>query len=310
MAAPDLSIVMLSWNTRDLTCAALEALRGCAAASPHSYEIVVLDNASDDDSVAVIGERFPEVRLYRNDENLGYARGVNQGLELATGRFICLLGSDTEVRPGTFERMIDFMASHPEVGGVAPRLVNPDGSPQRACMRFPDLKVALWYDTWLEAKWPKNKVLDHYHYRDWAHDEDRSVDQPPGTCFMIRREVYDEVGPMDRKLWLFFNDVDWCLRIRKAGWDIWYLHQETEVLHHLGASTSRFAHFPFEWHKNRLHYYRKHYHIFGTLVVKAAIVYVGLREVLKIRRQLEDKKEFRAHASQVLGAMGKVLVSG
>ncbi|MEZ6194185.1 MAG: glycosyltransferase family 2 protein [Planctomycetota bacterium] len=310
MTAPDLSIVMLSWNTEELTCAALEALARGREGSPLALEVIVIDNASADGSVEAVRTRFPWVRLYRNEENLGYARGVNQGLELATGRYLCLLGSDTEVRPGTFERMIGFLEEHEEVGGVAPRLVNPDGSPQRACMRFPDLRVALWYDTWLEERWPKNRVLDRYNYRDWSHDADARVDQPPGTCFLVRREVYDEIGPMDRRLWLFFNDVDWCLRMRKAGWEIWYLHEGTEVLHHLGASTSRFAHFPFEWHKNRLQFYRKHYHVAGVVLVKAAILYVGLREIRRIRRHLESTREFLAHARQVAAAMLRVLVTG
>ena len=125
---------------------------------------------------------------------------------------------------------------------------------------------------------------------------------------MVRREVYEEVGPMDRMLWLFFNDVDWCLRIRRAGWDIRYLHENTEVLHHLGQSTSRFPTFPFEWHKNRLHFYRRHFHTMGVFIVKSAMIYIGLREVLRIRRNLESHREFMQHAGQVVRALGGVLV--
>ncbi|MEE9394017.1 MAG: glycosyltransferase family 2 protein [Planctomycetota bacterium] len=310
MTIPDFSIVVLSWNTEALTKACLNALRHCREASELGDEVIVIDNASEDGSVAMIQREFPEVRLYENDRNVGYARGVNQGLRLATGRNVALLGSDTEVRPGTFDRMLTFLDENPEVGAVSPRLIHPDGRPQAACMRFPDLKVALWYDTFLEAWKPKNEVLDRYHYRDWSHDSDREVDQPPGTCLLVRREVLDDVGVMDKKLWLFFNDVDWCLRIRRAGWRIWYLHEETEVLHHLGASTSRFGAFPFEWHKNRLHFYRKHYHLAGAFIVKSAMIYVAFREVNRIRVNLEDKREFFQHARQVVGALGRVLIRG
>ncbi|MCB9832232.1 MAG: glycosyltransferase family 2 protein [Planctomycetes bacterium] len=305
---PDISVVVLSWNTMELTRACLGALRICAEGSPLRLEVIVIDNASGDDSLAMIRAEFPEVRLYRNDVNQGYARGVNQGLALATGRSICLLGSDTEVRPGTFERLLGFLDEHPEVGAVAPRLVNPDGSIQRACMRFPDLRVALAYDTALEDLGLADRILDRYKYQDWSHDHDAIVDQPPGTCLMVKRAVYEAVGPMDRMLWLFFNDVDWCLRIRRAGWRIWYLHEGTSVLHHLGQSTGRFPTFPFEWHKNRLHFYRKHYHVLGSFVVKMAMIYVALRELRRIRRNLESNREFVAHASQVLRALGNVLI--
>ena len=305
---PDISVVVLSWNTLELTRACLRELRRCGESASLELEVLVIDNASADDSVAMIRAEFPEARLFLNDVNQGYARGVNQGLALAEGRFICLLGSDTEVRPGTFERMAAFLDEHPEVGAVAPRLVNADGSLQRACMRFPDLEVALAYDTFVEDLGWEGKILSHYKYEDWSHDHDAEVDQPPGTCLMVRREVYDQVGPMDRKLWLFFNDVDWCLRIRRAGWRIWYLHEETEVLHHLGQSTGRFPTFPYEWHKNRLHFYRKHFHAAGVFIVKMAMIYVAGRELLRIRRNLESTREFIAHGSQVLKALGNVLV--
>lgn len=308
-ATPDLSIVILSWNTCDLTRACLDWLRRARAASSYAIETIVIDNASADDSLAMIGREFPEVRLYKNAVNVGYARGVNQGLRLARGRFTMLLGSDTEVRPGTIDTMLRFLEAHPKVGAVAPRLIYPDGRPQRSCMRFPDLTTALWYDTFLEANWPDGKPLRRYFYKDWDHTGDRPVDQPPGTCLMVRREVIDEVGPMDKKLWLLFNDVDWCKRIKKAKWEIWYLHEGTEVGHHLGGSTRRFQAFPVEWHRNRLHYYRKHYSILGTAICKLSLVYVVVREVIRLKRQIENAIEFRKHAVQIVRAGLGVLFS-
>jgi GT2 family glycosyltransferase len=302
MPPPDVSIVILSWNTRDLTRACLAALRACAERSTLVLDVIVIDNASADDSVDMMRAEFPEVRLFRNETNLGYAKGVNQGLALARGRMTMLLGSDTEVRPGTIDEMVRFLDEYPEVGAVAPRLVYPDGRPQRSCMRFPDLKTALYYDTALEHFWPEAQVLRNYNYKDWDHTGSRPVDQPPGTCLLVRKEVVDQVGPMDRRLWLLFNDVDWCRRIRSAGWQIWYLHEGTEVAHHLGGSTRNLRSFPVEWHKNRLFYYRKHYHLMGTVLVKLALIYVVTREVVRIRRNLDDTREFFRHASQVVRA--------
>ncbi len=305
---PDISLIVLSWNTLELTRACLRELENCAKDSPLSYETIVIDNHSEDGSADMIAQEFPRARLERNQENVGYARGVNQGLALATGRLLTLLGSDTEVRVGTLEYMAEYLMANPNIGVVAPRLVNPDGTSQRACMRFPDLKVALAYDTALEHTQFGDKILNYYKYEDWGHDQDAFVDQPPGTCLMLKREVYDSVGPMDRMLWLFFNDVDWCLRIRRAGWDIRYLHENTSVLHHIGQSTSRFPTFPYEWHKNRLHFYRKHYHAMGVFFVKIAMIYIAAREVVRMRKNLESTREFFTHAGQVVRALGGVLL--
>ena len=197
----DLSIIILSWNTRDLTVACLTALKGCLEAFPSSAEVIVIDNASADDSVDALQCDFPWVDLHINDDNVGYARGVNQGLDLARGRRVMLLGSDTEVRGETLPLLWAFLDEHPDVGMVAPRCVDPDGTLQRGCMRFPNLMTALYYDTFLEKVSPNNTTLHRYFYKDWDHLGTRAVDQPPATCVMVRREVIDEVGPMDRRLW-------------------------------------------------------------------------------------------------------------
>lgn len=306
----DLSIVILSWNTCELTVACLSALKARLEGWDRTAEIIVIDNASDDESVATLTRDFAWVDLYENPENVGYARGVNQGLRLATGRRIMLLGSDTEVRGDTLSTLWNFMDEHPDVGVVAPRCVDPDGTLQRGCMRFPDLKTALFYDTCLEQWCPDSPTLRRYFYKDWDHLGTRAVDQPPATCIMVRREVVDEVGPMDRGLWLLFNDVDWCLRIRRAGWDIYYVDDDTEVLHHRGGSTAKRASFPVDWHRDRLYFYRKHYHCVGAIIAKMALLYVGVREIIRIRRNLESSREFFQHAKQVVRAMGGVLIRG
>lgn len=309
-SSPDLSIVILSWNTRDLTAACLRSLKNCLDTWSVSTEVVVIDNASDDDSASVIERDFSWVQLHVNSENVGYARGVNQGIEEARGHRVMLLGSDTEVRGDTLPILWDFLDAHPEVGMVAPRCVDPDGGLQRGCMRFPDLKTALYYDTLFEKLSPENKTLHRYFYKDWDHIGTRSVEQPPATCVMVRREVIDEVGPMDKRLWLLFNDVDWCLRIHRAGWEIYYVDDGTEVLHHRGASTSRRENFAVDWHRDRLYFYRKHYHLMGVFMAKMALLYVGGRELLRIRRNLESRTEFVEHAKQVIRAMGGVLLRG
>ena len=155
---PDLSIVILTWNTVDLTLACLEALEREADVGDgprYTREVIVVDNGSEDRTAEAVAERFPDVVLVRNDENRFYAAGNNQGAQVATGRWLCLLNSDTEVRPGALDRLVDFLEQNGgEYGACAPRLVHPDGKVQKACKRFPGLMVALCFDSFWVASGP------------------------------------------------------------------------------------------------------------------------------------------------------------
>lgn len=268
MSAPVLSVVVLSWNTKDLTLACLGAL---FAESPrHAREVIVVDNGSADGSADAIAAAFPQVRLVRNAENRLYAAGNNQGVAVATGEFVCTLNSDTEVRPGALDRLVDFLRQHPQHGAVAPKLVDPDGSVQRACQRFPTLGSALCFDSWWGTWWPGSRVQDRYLMRDFDHLSSRDVEQPPGACFVMRRDEWQAFGGFDEQLALFYNDVDLCRRLWAKGRRIHYL-AEAEVLHHRGASTKHFARMLVIWHKNRLAYYRKHHGALGALWVRGCV---------------------------------------
>lgn len=301
----DVSLIILSWNTKDLLRACLDSLpRGLGRLRS---EVIVIDNASHDGSADLVAREFPEVRLVRNAENRGYAPAVNQGLALGRGRHLCLLGSDTEAHERCFESLVAHLDAHPLVGAVAPRLENPDGSVQRACMRFPRLGTALWWDTPLQHFFPNARELRRYQMKEWDHRGSRAVDQPPGTCLMVRRAVLERVGPMDPRLWLFFNDVDWALRIRRAGYDIHYLDGPS-LLHHLGGSTRHYADFGPEWHRNRIRYYSKHFHTAGRVTTKLALVWVALRYLWQVRRNVESWADWRPHAGGIVKSMLQMLV--
>lgn len=304
-APPDLSLVILSWNTKDYLRACLEHVR--AGTGGLRTQIVVIDNASHDGSADMVAAEFPEVELHRNAENRGYALGVNQGLSLSRGRTVGLLGSDTEVTPEALPRLLAFLDAHPEAGVVAPRLLNFDGTTQRACMRFPSLATALTWDTPVHRLWPDNPELRRYEMRDWDHRGTREVEQPPGTCLVVTREFLDVVGPMDGRLWLFFNDVDWMLRARRAAFEVWYL-DEAEVRHHLGGSTKGYADFAAEWHRNRVRFYAKHFGWPGSFLTKLAAVYVALRQCVRISRELPFGPEFRSHCRGILGLAREILL--
>ena len=285
--APELSIVILSWNTRELTRKCLESLlpaRAAAAASgPPSFEVIVVENGSGDGSAEMVARDFPSVRLLRNEKNEGYARGNNQGIAVATAPLVLLLNSDTEVRPGVLATLVDFLRSSPGYGAVAPRLVHPDGRVQTSCMRFPDLRVGFLYDSWFERRYGRGKHMRRYFMEDFDHLHDADVEQPPGACLLVRRDLLNRIGGFDESLFLFFNDVELCRAIADAGFKIRYL-AAPEVLHHVGSSTAKFQDFVAEWGTNRVRYYRKRHGLLGVATIKFAFLLRAAEEAWKTWR--------------------------
>jgi GT2 family glycosyltransferase len=283
-APPELSIVVLSWNTRELLRACLKSLFG----QEHGLrlEVIVVDNGSRDESAAMVAADFPAAILVKNGVNEGYARGNNQGLKRATAPLLMTLNSDTEVRAGALRTMAGFLRVSPEHGAVAPRLVNPDGSVQRACMRFPTLAAGFLWDSWFERRFGRSRAVRRWFMDDFDHLGDADVDQPPGACLMMRREVWEKCGPFDERMWLFYNDVDLCRSIHDAGWKIRYLSR-AEVMHHRGRSTAQYRDFTGEWIVNRVRYYRKRHGRVGALVIKSWVWLRSLEERAKLRKSFE-----------------------
>lgn len=265
----ELSVVIPSWNTVDLLRA---CLRHLLAADLPEAEVIVIDNASADGSADMVAREFPAVLLVRNPENAGFARACNQGLRLARGSFVLLLNSDTEVAPDAIARLLAFLGEHPDYAAAAPLLHSPDGRVQPSLKRFPTLATALWFATPLERWFPDSRELRRYFMRDADQERSADVDQPPAACLLVRRSALDAVGLFDEQLWLFYNDVDLSKRMARAGLRTRYV-AEARVLHHEGASTSKFGRFLPEWHKNRLHYYHKHHGRLGGLWLKACVLF-------------------------------------
>ncbi len=282
MSGVYLSVVVLSWNTREILRACLTALARDQPRRPR--EVIVVDNASADGSAEMVAREHPEVRLLRNAENRLYAEANNQGARAAQGRYLCLLNSDTEVRPGALDRLAGFLETHPAHAACAPRLVNPDGTVQRACRRFPSLLEPLLESTSL-GMFPPGSWLSWWNRMgDFDHRHSRDVSQPPGACFMLRSAEYRELGGLDPALSLFFNDVDLCLALQRKGRRIHYL-SEAVVMHHQGSSTRAqdARHRNLLWMRNRMSYYRKHHGRLGAAWMRVVLGLWALENRARIR---------------------------
>ncbi|HTF90443.1 MAG TPA: glycosyltransferase family 2 protein [Planctomycetota bacterium] len=261
----EVAVVIPAWNTRELLSSCLFALEKSSV----PLEIVVVDNHSSDGSAEMVEREHPRARLLRNPENRGFAAASNQGIAATTAPFVLLLNSDTEVAPDAVARLLRFLEQNPSYAAAAPRLLNPDGSTQRACMNFPSLGTALWFGTPLERWFPHSAELERYFARSFDHEHDSDVDQPPAAALLLRRAALERVGLLDESMFLYFNDVDLSKRLAAAGWCSRFL-RDARVVHVGGASTRQFGLRLERWHLDRLRYYRKHHGWFAGPWVKAA----------------------------------------
>jgi len=221
---------------RDLLRRALASVYASWDDKP-GLEIIVVDNASHDDSVAMLRATFPDVQVIANTENRGFTGGNNQGLAAATGDFLLLLNPDTEVVDNALPRMVEYLQAHPDVGMAGPQLLNPDGSVQSSRRRFPTLPVLFLESTWLEKLAPR-KQLHYYYAQEQPDDLVQDVDWITGAAMLTRREAFAQVGGMDEGFFMYSEELDWCRRMRDAGWRIVYF-PEARVIHHEGKSSEQ-----------------------------------------------------------------------
>lgn len=253
---PDLSIIIVNWNVRDLLRRCLHSI--LANVPGGQLEIIVVDNGSTDGSAEMVRTEFPLVRLIANPDNRGFPAANNQGLEVARGRYVLLLNPDTEVVGDALATMAAFADAHPDVGILGPQLLNPDGSVQSSRRRFPTLLTALFESTWLQPYAPR-RLLEHYYVLDCPDDEVQDVDWVTGAALMARREAVKQVGPLDEGFFMYSEELDWCRRFREAGWRVVYL-PTARIVHYVGKSSEQVLparHIHFQTSKVR--YFRKYH---------------------------------------------------
>lgn len=260
----DLSVIIVSYNTKELTLACIETVLN-SVCDPYKIEVLVVDNASTDGTVEEIRSTYPSALCIKNRTNVGFSKANNRGIEVAHGRYVLLLNSDTEVPGNTLKDLIVYMDKHADVGATTGKLLLENGTMDPACHRgIPTLWASFTYVSKLEYFFPRSKLFGQYHqyYKDLTTIHE--VDCISGAFYMVRREAIEAVGILDESFFMYGEDVDWSYRIRKAGWKIIFnptvtvLHRKKQSGRHHKNRLQRVETDKY-FHENNLRFYMKHF---------------------------------------------------
>jgi N-acetylglucosaminyl-diphospho-decaprenol L-rhamnosyltransferase len=305
----DLAVVIVNWNVRDLLRACLASVYADLATSGLRAQVWVVDNASQDGSPEIVRADFPQARLVVSPENLGFAGGNNLALRqlgtTAPPRYALLLNPDAELRPGALRTLLDFIEGRPPVGVAGARLFYGDGRFQHSAFRFPGLWQIAFDLFPLPSRLYRSRLNGRYPQAWYERGTPFPVDHPLGAAMMVRWEVIQHVGLFDQEFHMYCEEIDWCMRIKRAGWEI-YCVPGADVVHHVGQSTYQVREDSFVnlWHSRR-RLYDKHYGPLKRWLAKR-LVRVGMR--YKIHTALREgargqEDETAAHVRAYTGAL-------
>ncbi len=314
----DISVIIVSWNVRELLRKALLSLTRGQPPSTEGYyplpggrtlDIWVVDNASADGSPDMVRESFPGVHLLANADNRGFAAANNQAIPVSAGRYVLLINSDAEVVGDALTILLDYMDAHPDVGVAGPQLRYGDGRPQPSRRRFPTPFTGFVESTLLQQWFPRNRWLSRYYMLDCPDGVETDVDWLVGAALLVRREAIEQAGLLDEGYFMYSEEMEWCRRIKACGWRVVYLPAAT-VIHHEGRSSEQVVaarHIHFQ--RSKLRYYRQVHGRGWAAVLRAFLLatyaYQWAEEGLKWL--LGHKRALRAGR---LRAYGAVLRSG
>lgn len=284
----DVSVIVVNYNTAHLLhemFAALDAARG-----PLKLQVIVIDNASRDDSVAVMRRDFADIQLIVNESNVGFGRANNQALPFLNGRHVLLLNTDAFVSADTLGKTVEYLDTHPDCGILGVRLTGRDGELQPSCRYAPTLANTFLSRTGLTKLFPRVRLVDDMA---WDHQSVRECDWVPGCYYLVRREVIDQVGLFDPRFFLYYEEVDHCRRAQAAGWKIVF-YPFTSVVHIGGESAKSVSEITSAGRQisalqieSELLYFRKHHGLAGAianvLLASVADAVLALKAILKLR---------------------------
>jgi GT2 family glycosyltransferase len=283
----DLSIIIVNYNVKEFLQNLIYSIY--KATQKINYEIIIVDNASDDGSVEFLQEKFPNIKLIVNENNLGFSKANNIGLSIAMGKYILLLNPDTIVQEDTFERMINFFERTPDAGMAGCKILNPDGTLQLACRRsFPGPWTSFCKVTGLSNLFPGSRFFAKYNLTYLDENQTYEVDAISGSFMMIRKETYEKVGKLDEQFFMYGEDLDWCYRVQNEGYKVYYVH-DTQIIHYKGESTKRSSIDETKIFYNAMHLFvKKHFAtsfiveiiLQAAIVIRKFIAFLGRRKTI------------------------------
>ncbi|MBC7545667.1 MAG: glycosyltransferase family 2 protein [Candidatus Sericytochromatia bacterium] len=249
-----ISVIIVNWNTAGPLAQALQSLQPIVGLD---WEPIVVDNASADESVAMLRRDFPAVTVIANPDNCGFGRACNQGFSRATGDYVLLLNPDAALLPGAVSTLVSYLETHPAVGMVGPTLLHDDGQIQYSACRNPSLKTEAYEWFGLRGLLPDNEAVGALYYG-YRQDRSFACDWLVGACLLVRRETLAEVGGFDERFWLYAEELDWCRRMNTAGWQTHFV-PAARVRHSGGAASAKAASpMLVEWFRSRHQYHAKY----------------------------------------------------
>ena len=234
----DVSVIIVAWNVRQLLHDCLKSVY--KKTQDIDFEVIYVDNASEDGSVEMVREQFAEVRIIENDENKGFIKANNQGIEVAQGRYVLLLNSDTILLDNAIARTVRFADANLDAAVFGCKVLNPDRTIQRTCFMYPSVLNMFLAATYLYKIFPKSRFFGREHMTWWGFDEAMEVETICGCFSLVRKEAIDQVGPMDERYFFYGDDPDWCYRFKKAGWKVMFT-PDGRIIHYGGQTTSQKA---------------------------------------------------------------------
>ena len=301
--------MIVSYNVRQFLSSCLDSIYQSLAASPWSFEVVVVDNASGDGSAEMVRQRFPEARLLANERNTGYAAASNQGMAACQGRFVLVMNPDTRALGSAIPILLSFVDGNPRVGMAGPALLYGDGGFQHAAFRFPSLPQVLFDFFPLHHRLLDSRLNGRYPRRLYERGEPFAIDHPLGAVMLVRREAVEQVGMMDERFFMYCEEIDWAKRLHQAGWQVCTVPQAI-FIHHAGQSTQQFRDRMFValW-RSRYLLFRKHYSPWFIWAAKR-LVRLGLATERQRARALglePEQLQARLRAYEAVGRMPEIM---
>ena len=273
----DISAIIVNCNTKQFIAECVQSMleyRG-----QYTLEIIVIDNASEDGSALALREQFHEIKIIENNHNVGFARANNQGIEIAQGRYVCLVNSDIKFIQDCFSQMLSYMEQHSDVGMLGPKLLWQDRSLQWSCRKYPSLWNTLCPALGLNSIFPRSSFFSSEHMGYFGHDRIICVDVIVGAFMFVRRLALEQVGKMDDVFFMYCEEVDWCKRFAAFGWKIGFF-PKAEVIHYgCGSSSMGSARFVKEYCISNLRYWRKYHSGIKELLFRLLLI---LRYLLRL----------------------------